>query len=217
MIAAPKQDRFESLDVLRGVAILGIFAVNILAFGFPWYALSNPALFAAFFDDGGAFWWTVSTSLFQFKFITLFSLMFGAGIVLFLGEEKPSPKAGLHRSRLFWLFVIGMLHNYLLWYGDILVAYSVAGFIVAGARRWRPTTLMIVGAVLITLNFGLFVLQDFMFQKMPADALAEFKAGMWAPPPDVLAEELEIYRSGFFERFPDTALNALFAQLMQGI
>ena len=217
MIAAPITDRFESLDVLRGVAVLGIFAVNILAFGLPWYAISNPTIFPDFYNDGGAFWWIISTGLFQFKFITLFSAMFGAGLVLFLGEDKPSPKAALHRRRMFWLFVFGMLHNYLLWYGDILVAYSIAGLIVAGARRWRATTLIAVGAVLISLNFGLLVLQDWGLSKMPADAFQKMKSEMWAPSPEKLEEQLEIYRSGFFERLPHTAFNAFMAQVMQAL
>jgi len=213
----PRKDRHESLDVLRGVAILGIFAVNILAFGFPWYALSNPALFSDAFNNGGAFWWSLSTTLFQFKFITLFSVMFGAGLVLFIGEDKPTPRTPLHRRRMFWLFIFGMLHNYLLWYGDILVAYAIAGFLVAGARRWGAALLIVVGILLITLNFGVFALQDFGFGSMPPEMLNEIKQEMWAPPPEKVEEELAVYRSGFFERLPNTAMNAMMAQVMQGL
>jgi len=217
MIAGPRLERFESLDVLRGVAVLGIFAVNILAFGFPWYAISNPTVFPEYFNEAGRFWWMLSTGVFQFKFITLFSVMFGAGIVLMLGEEKPNPKIPTHRRRMFWLFVFGMLHNYLLWYGDILVPYAIAGFIVASARRWKTKTLVIAGAILVTLNFGLFFAQDLFFRSMPADALDKFVAGMWAPPRGQIEEELAAFRSGFLERAQLTAFDSLMSQFMQGV
>ena len=217
MIAAPREDRFESLDVLRGVAVLGIFAVNILAFGFPWYAIGNPSIFPELFDASGEFWWRLSTGVFQMKFITLFSAMFGAGVVLMLGEEKPNPKIPTHRRRMFWLFVFGMLHNYLLWYGDILVPYAIAGFIVVGARRWKPATLMIVGALLIALNFTVLMGQNFAFQGMDAEMLEEIVTEMWAPTGEVLQAELEAFRSGFFDRAVLTAGDSLMSQVMQGI
>ncbi len=217
MQAGPRQERFESLDVLRGVAILGIFAVNILAFGFPWYAISNPTIVPELYRQGGAFWWTVSETLFQMKFITLFTAMFGAGVVLMVGEEKPSPKTAIHRTRMFWLFVIGMIHNYVFWYGDILVPYAIAGLIVAGARTWTPRRLLIVAAVLIALNFGVLYAQQFAFQYMSPEELDTMIAQMWAPPPDALEEEFELYRSGFFERVGPTAFDSFMSQIMQGL
>ncbi|MEM8771905.1 MAG: DUF418 domain-containing protein [Pseudomonadota bacterium] len=216
MLAEPRIDRFESLDVLRGVAILGIFAVNIFAFGFPWYVIGNPSVFEEFFNSG-EFWWTLSTTAFQFKFITIFTMLFGAGIVLFLGTEKPNPKTPLHRRRMFWLFIIGMMHNYLLWYGDILAPYAIAGFLVAGARRWGPITLFIVGFILIIFNFGLFSLQSMGFDYMSPEEIAEMKSQMWAPGAEQLTEELAQYRSGFFERLPFTSQAAFMSQMMQGL
>lgn len=215
--AAPAHDRIESLDVLRGVAILGIFAVNIVGFGLPWFALSNPTAVPGFFDDNAAFWWTVSTSLFQFKFITLFSVLFGAGIILMLGEESPSARQRLHRSRMFWLFLIGMAHCYFLWFGDILAPYALAGFLVSGARVWRSSKLLLVGAILITLNFGLFFLQDWGLQFMSAEELAEMNAEMWAPPPEKVAEIIATYRSGFLDRLPSTIEQSFLAQMVQGV
>jgi len=216
MKVSPTQDRFESLDVLRGIAILGIFAVNIVAFSLPWFALSNPMAVPNFFDESGAFWWTVSTSIFQFKFITLFSVMFGAGIMLMLGEERPAPKQSIHRSRMFWLFVFGMVHCYLLWFGDILAPYALAGFLVSGVRVWRPTKLIVVGAILILLNFGLFWLQDVAMHFLSPEEIVEVTAEMWAPNTEKIAEIYTIYRSGFFERLPSTIEQSLLAQMMQG-
>ena len=216
MTAAPKTERHESLDVLRGVAILGIFPVNIIGFAFPWTVLSNPSVFPEAYA-AGAFWWQTSFALFQFKFISLFSMMFGAGIALMLGMDANADKKALHRRRMFWLFIIGMLHNYLIWYGDILAPYAVAGLLVAGARHWGGVRLLVVATILIGFNFALFILQDIGFQSLPADELAEISIDTWAPTPEKLEEYLAAYRSGFFERLPYTAENALLAQMVQGI
>jgi len=216
MTTTPKSDRFESLDVLRGVAILGIFAVNIIAFGYPFYALTNPSIFPDAYTDTGAFWWALSQGVFQFKFVTLFSAMFGAGIVLMIGEEPDSGKILIHQRRMFWLLIIGIIHCYVLWYGDILAPYAIAGFLVAGARIWPTRQLLIVATALITLNFGLYYLQDISLRYMSSEELTEVISAMWAPSPDKLQTEIELYRSGLFERLPHAAFNAFMAHLMQG-
>ncbi|MEL7486797.1 MAG: hypothetical protein AAGJ87_06230, partial [Pseudomonadota bacterium] len=215
MVHTPAQDRHQSIDGLRGVAILGIFAVNIFAMAYPWLAMSNPSLFPDAFNDQGRAVWTAMVGVFQFKFITIFSALFGAGMVLMLGEEKNREKLPIHRRRMFWLFLIGMAHCYLLWFGDILVPYAIVGFFVAAARQWRASTLYSVGAVLIVLNFGLFWLQDFSFQFVPPEDLAEITSEMWAPPPDKLQEMVDAYRSGILDRLPYTAQQSMFAQLSQ--
>ena len=213
----PATDRFESLDVLRGVAILGIFAVNILGFAFPFYALSNPTAFPEAMADGGAFWWTVSTAGFQFKFVTIFSALFGAGIVLMLGEDANTEKLSLHHRRMRWLLLIGLAHAYLVWYGDILVPYAVAGFLIAGARVWPPNKLYKVGAALILGTYSFFVLQEFGFLAMDAEMRDETIAEMWAPPPDQINAHIASYRGNIIERLPRLAEDTLMAQLTQGV
>ncbi len=217
MHAGPIADRYESLDVLRGVAILGIFAVNIVAFGYTFQVLGNPSIVSAFEEPGGSFWWSISSGFFTHKFITIFSGLFGAGIVLMLGEEKSSPKTPIHRRRMFWLFMIGMVHAHLLWYGDILVPYAVTGFLIARARVWRSRTLVIVGTLLVIFNFGLFYLQDFSLGMMSPEEFKEMSEQMWSPPPDVLQAEIEKFRLGFFERIPHTIGNSLIFQGVQTI
>ncbi len=218
-MAAPRKDRFESLDVLRGVAVLGIFAVNVLAMGFPWTVLSNPTVFAQFHEAGGRFWHTVSATFFQFKFITLFSAMFGAGMVLMLGGERDetsaSAETALHRRRMGWLFVIGMIHCHLIWYGDILVPYAIAGLIVVGARFWPVRRLIGVGALLITANFALFAMEDIGVRMMDPAERAELQAEIWSPPPQAIEEDLDLYRGNFIERLPGAAGQSLLAQSAQ--
>ena len=212
---APKSDRHQSIDALRGIAVLGIFAVNIFAMAYPWLAMSNPLLFPEAFNDAGRGVWTVMVGLFQFKFITIFSALFGAGIVLMLGEEKNREKLPIHRRRMFWLLMIGLFHCYILWYGDILVPYAVIGFFVAATRQWSARKLLIVAALFIVLNYGVFWLQDWSFQFLPPEELAEISNEMWAPPPEKLQEMIATYRSNLFARLPSTIEQSFLAQATQ--
>ncbi len=211
MLAAPRQDRFESLDVLRGVAVLAIFAINIQAMALPAAMFANPSLNTAYFDATGQKLWGFVSTFIQFKFITIFSALFGAGIILMVGEEKPSENFGLHYRRMLWLLLFGLLHAFVIWFGDILTPYAIAGMLVVLARRWRPRTLLIVGAILIGLNF---LLQNSVYL-MPEDARQGMIDTMWAPPPEVIAADIAHYRAALFDRLPDTAPHAVMFQLVQ--
>ncbi len=215
MLAGPQQDRFESLDVLRGVAVLGILAVNIQAMAMPVAFFANPSLNTQFFVGEGRDIWAIASTFFQFKFITIFSTLFGAGIVLMVGEECPSPKIRLHYRRMVWLLILGSLHAYLIWFGDILTPYAVAGLVVVLARRWHVRRLFIVGFVLVALASLMMLAQHFALEQMPAEQRDAFLAEMFSPPPDVIAAEIEAYRGGFFARLPETAPTALLFQMVQ--
>ncbi len=151
MINAPvaAADRIESLDVLRGFAILGILVLNIQSFAMPGAAYTNPL---AYGDLQGANFvvWYLSQLLFDMKFNTIFATLYGAGIALLTlrsADLQASRNRFLQRS--FWLFIIGMAHAYLLWYGDILVNYAITGVLVLGARNWRVKTLLYCGIALL--------------------------------------------------------------------
>ncbi len=215
MLAGPQQDRFESLDILRGVAVLGILAINIQAMAMPVAYFANPALNTQYFVGEGRDIWAIASTFFQFKFITIFSALFGAGIILMVGEEKPSPKFGLHYRRMFWLLILGSLHAYLIWFGDILTPYAVAGLIVVLARRWRVRTLFIVGFILVALASLMMIAQHFALEYMPAEERDALLAEMFSPPPEAIAAEIEAYRGGFFARLPETAPTAVLFQVVQ--
>jgi len=81
------------------------------------------------------------------KMRTLFSMLFGAGVVLMADHTrgKKSQPGWLHYRRMFWLLVIGALHGYLLWTGDILFAYASVGLLLYPLRRWRARWLLLFG------------------------------------------------------------------------
>jgi len=217
MLAGPRQDRFESLDLLRGVAVLGILAINIQAMAMPVAFFANPSLNTEYFVGEGRDIWAIASTFFQFKFITIFSALFGAGIILMVGEDKPSSKFGVHYRRMFWLFILGSAHAYLIWFGDILTPYAVAGLIVVLARRWRPRTLFIVGFILIGLASLMMVAQHVALEHMSPEDRDAMIAEMFAPPPEAITAEIEHLREGFFTRLPLTAPTALMFQVVQAI
>lgn len=142
--ALPSKERYRTLDIVRGFALLGILVINMRYFSMPLREIQNPA-----FPTGEMAWpnfwtWLTTSLLFEDKMISLFSLMFGAGI--FLMAER-----GLlyHYRRMFWLLVIGSFHAFVIWFGDILITYSLCGMLVAPLRRFAPGLLVVLGLVAV--------------------------------------------------------------------
>jgi uncharacterized protein len=177
-----KQDRILSLDVIRGFAVLGILAVNAQYFAAPWFTGLNPGLAPLGVDEASLWSWLVMHAAFEFKCITLFSMLFGVSIFLVGGERSDKDRGRLLRSRLFWLLIFGLIHALLIWYGDILVHYALTGFLVMLARSWRARTLLIVGIFFYLLSSGLMAAFSMLFNVMPAAKLEGLEAQIWSPP-----------------------------------
>ena len=119
-------ERNVTLDFVRGVAILGILLLNISAFGLPTSAYLNPA-WSGSASLSDAWTWALLDLLAQVKFLTLFALLFGAGLQLLL----PRGKRWI-QSRLTLLALLGFIHGLFFWDGDILLAYALVGLV-----SWR--------------------------------------------------------------------------------
>ena len=143
--------RIESLDILRGFALLGILLLNILGFGMLSASYSNPG-----FDLVGAStinWlvWGGIDICAEGAMRTLFSVLFGAGVVLFSTGER-GKAAALHYKRTFLLLLFGLIDAYLLlWSGDILMCYAMVGFLLYLIRHWHVKSLLITAGVLLVL------------------------------------------------------------------
>ena len=122
-------DRFKSVDLLRGIALLGILAMNIVAFAWPTSVYSTPTL-APGYSWADLAIWMVQHLIFSTKMMTLFSMLFGAGLVLMTerSEARRSAFGRTYYRRIFYLLLIGLIHAYLIWDGDILVIYAMCGF-----------------------------------------------------------------------------------------
>lgn len=170
-------ERIVSLDVLRGVAILGILLMNIVAFSMVSSAYFSPEVYN---ELAGPNWWTWLTLhyLVDTKFMSIFSILFGAGVCIFMERAQAKSHAAwkLQLSRMGWLLLIGMIHAYLIWYGDILVSYAVCGVAVAFMRKWNPIVLFISGIVVMFLiPIGLWLLVYWSIQYWPEESLVEMQ------------------------------------------
>lgn len=207
MSATPKQDRLVSIDTLRGVAVLGILMMNIQAFAMIPEAYQYPP---AHMDISGinATVWAIAHTFFSVKFITIFSALFGAGIVLMLGE---SDDTGRHTRRMLWLLLIGMIHAYIFWYGDILVSYAIFGLLAVGARKWSITKLTVIGLLAISLA-GALMIGLFALIQLAPDLDDPVALGMTLSPED-LADKVATYQAGFVPHIMPNAIMALIGQL----
>lgn len=145
---ASANERLASLDFIRGVAVLGILAANIVAFGQPWTAYTWPDAFLTGHDETADWLWLAQFVLIDGKMRGLFTMLFGAGMVLFM--EKAWQRGGsrlLLARRLFFLLLFGLVHFYLIWRGDILVLYAIAGFATMAFVRWNARQLLTLGLI----------------------------------------------------------------------
>jgi uncharacterized protein len=147
-------ERLRMLDVLRGTALLGILLMNIVTFGLPMAAYQNPNLWGGN-DVVNLGTFAVQWVLFDGKMRALFSMMFGAGIVLFmqraLERENSVRAADLYSRRMLWLILFGALHGWLIWWGDILYAYGLCGLLIFSLRNVAPRKLLITAGVSLVL------------------------------------------------------------------
>jgi uncharacterized protein len=203
------RERVHSLDVLRGFALLGILVMNIQAFAMPGAAYMNPTVWG---DLTGANYvvWLLSHVLTDQKMMTIFSMLFGAGIVVFTGrvEARGQSPTRLHYRRTLWLLLFGAAHAYLLWYGDILFLYAVCALVVVWCRHWPIRRLIVVGVVFLSVASLAFVLSGWSMRFWPPEAFAEFVDDSWDPSPERLEEELAAYRGGWLSQMTHRAPTA---------
>ncbi|MHC4698466.1 MAG: DUF418 domain-containing protein [Planctomycetota bacterium] len=206
-------ERIVSVDVLRGFAVLGILVMNIQAFSMPGSAYVNPTSFG---DLGGGNFvvWLVSHVLADAKFMTIFSMLFGAGIVLMTSrcEATGRRSAGVHYRRMGVLLAVALVHGYLLWYGDVLYTYAMCGFVVYLFRKWRPTRLLLVGGVVLVIGSGISILLGMTMPYWPAEVVQDIQNEWSHPTREVIAEDLAAYRGSWLEQMQHRAPSTLFFQ-----
>jgi uncharacterized protein len=196
----PNPDRILSIDLLRGIAVLGILVMNIQHFSMPPAAYINPTAYGDL--SGLNKWvWILSHILASEKFMSIFSMLFGAGVLLFTerAEIKGFNSAMLHYRRMSWLLLFGLIHGYLLWTGDILVNYSLCGMLVFLFRHNRPAILIRIAFsfFLVPVLLGLFF--TWSMPGWPVDVVQNNLEG-WQPGTGTIEHYLEVYRGGWLEQ-----------------
>ena len=151
------RERIASLDVIRGVAVMGIFSVNVVAFAMIFPAYMNPGAYGGYTGENLAIW-LANFVLIDGKMRGLFSILFGASMLLIIDRAKASGRspAKTHYARMAVLLLFGLFHFYVIWFGDILALYAMVGM-VAYLFAKRSTKTMLVWAL------GLFVASIALF------------------------------------------------------
>ncbi len=200
--------RIDSIDVLRGFAQLGILIMNIQLFAMPNAAYFNPT---AYGDLNGAnlYVWLGSRLLADQKFMTIFSMLFGAGIVLMAARaERSGDAVRVHYRRMGWLALIGLAHAHLLWAGDILFLYAVCGMLVYPLRRLSPGLLLAAGTATVAVASAVYFVGGASMSYWPEEVQTAFTQE-WQPAQPVVDPEVAAYRGGWLDQLPVRSTTAL--------
>jgi len=138
----PPGERIAVVDGLRGFAVLGILVVNMSVFKST--AAYTPTAYGEWTAALDRLVADVTLFAATGKFYPLFTFLFGLGFHLQLerAEARGVPFAGRFVRRMVFLLVIGLAHGYLLWSGDILAKYALAGVFLLLFRRFGPKALV---------------------------------------------------------------------------
>ena len=204
-ITAPSP-RYPTLDIVRGVAVMGILAMNIQAFALPEIAYFMPI---GPHSEGSAnqISWFIDYVLFNGKMRALFSILFGASCLLIIDRAIANGQlpAKVHYSRMLWLFLFGLAHLILIWWGDILAQYALAGMILYSARNLSVKALWRWVAAMFVIEFLMFgvnsVLGTLMYSGLiPSSIAPEMVANMgemFTLDNATYTDELALMRGGY--------------------
>lgn len=210
--------RLPALDIVRGVAVMGILLLNIVAFAMPPAAYVNPRAYGGWSGaDLGVY--LVNLLFFDGRMRALFSLLFGASLLLVSerAEAQGRSAASVHYRRMGWLLLFGLAHLWLVWFGDILAHYALVGMLAFPLRRLPPGRLIAAGILLILLSTLIFALVPLMIAQLQCCApnaqaaiengrrLTELARDIGVPDRAALVRDLALHRGDYLtllaERF----------------
>ena len=154
-VPVTQSERIFTLDMIRGIAVLGILLMNMPLFSTPDPIAVNPFLLNEQGTVNYYIWYAV-TWIFDGTQRALFSLLFGAGIILFVSRQEKrfnglTPADYFFRRQL-WLILFSLIDVYiLLWNGDILLDYACFGMMLFVFRNLSPRALIVAAAVCVLL------------------------------------------------------------------
>lgn len=194
-----ESQRIDAIDVLRGVALLGILPMNITHFAMP-HSYFNPTVFGG--DQfGNQVVHAFVHVLVDQKAMALFSMLFGASVVLLWQKlERQGRRAALiHYSRNGWLLVFGGIHFALLSDIDILCIYAFCAFVLYFFRRTAPNRLFICGLIIFLIPVAVFVQLETSLRRSDANSQAALHE-MWQPDDAKLDATVKLSRGSYAQQ-----------------
>lgn len=218
------QERIATVDIVRGMALLGILIINIDFFALPSVIIFNPSIVGDF-AGVNLLTWKFGYLFFFEKMMAVFSMLFGGGLILMMNRSEKNNLRfkNFYYRRLMWLLVISLVHAYIFWYGDILFPYAICGMVIFLFRRKSPRFLIIFGISMLLFGlliysvsgFGMGFVRDQATQAQTAlDAGKEITPDqrgmkqaweqmsvMFNPSSETLTNEIDAYRGSYSEAF----------------
>lgn len=153
----PANNRILSLDIIRGIAVMGILSVNIIDFAMNGAAYMNPTAYGGWHGEN-IFIWSLNMLFIDGKMRTLFSMLFGASMLLVIERAEASGGKAwtVHWRRNLTLLVLGFMHAILIWHGDILTMYAMTAFV--AFLFWRSSLKKLIGWAIGLQIFSLILL-----------------------------------------------------------
>ena len=166
-------ERLVSLDTLRGVAVMGILVMNVYAFAMPLAAYYNPLIMGGT-DALNMGTWFFTHLVFDQKFMSIFSMLYGAGLVMMMNRAEACdvPFTPVFYRRSAWLIVFGLLHGYFIWFGDILFHYALMGMIVFLFRKASPRVLITIACIVLPVTLLINYGSSFYLEELQAEVAA---------------------------------------------
>lgn len=204
--------RIIAVDALRGFGVLGILIMNIQYFSMIQGAYFNPTAYGDL--TGINMWvWILSHIFADQKFMTIFSILFGGGVIMMVSriEAGGGSASRIYYRRIIILILIGLAHAYLLWSGDILVAYGFCGLVVYLLRNVRPMRLLIFGLLAISVSTAIYLFFGWSMKFWPPEAINGMME-FWKPTSEMIQIEIETQQAGWVGQLGYRISSAIFMQ-----
>lgn len=193
-----QRSRIESLDILRGVAVLGILIMNIQSFAMPASAYSNPTSYERL-TGNDLYVWLVSHVFADQKFMAIFSMLFGASLVMLSQKARKEHlrSTDLQYRRFIYLGLIGIFHAYLIWAGDILLMYAISGFLMFIFRSRKSATQIRAGVIFLLVGSMISLLIGYSVPLWEPGEYEATRIEIWSPTSEMQSEEIDYYTSSW--------------------
>lgn len=191
MVPLQESKRIVSIDILRGLAILGIFLVNMPSFHSPLLYIDGAERWSGGWDR---ILYRFSDIVAQASFYPLFAFLFGFGAIILAvrSEEKGISFPLLFTKRLSFLLVLGCIHAFFIWHGDILINYAVFGFAFLFFYKMKGRNLILLGSVCYVLPFAILGSLFLIMGIFDREGMAITTDSA------MMKQSLEVYQSGTF-------------------
>lgn len=185
------KQRIASLDIMRGIAILGIFLVNMISFHSPFLYIEPFTWWESGIDRT---FYIIIDIFVQANFYPLFSMLFGYGLMQLINRaiQRQGRFFAFALRRLFVLLVFGMIHAFFIWHGDILITYAVCGMLMLVFVRLSGKALIFIGSIsytVINIIIGILITLAVLFSQSGEFSIQNT---------DLALASLEIYKNGSF-------------------